>query len=322
MLVPPRSWGKTGIISLLTLVTLALGCAHRSLEQYSRSIGSGLPSRVEILSVPLFPQQDHYCGPTAMAMVLQWTGEAVTPGDLISEMFTPTQKGSLQPCLITAARRHKRLAYPIEGLEALLTELAAGHPVIVLQNLGLRWFPRWHYAVAIGYDLQKEVIILHSRRDSRRCMGWRLFRRTWKRGNYWGLVVLPIGRLPASADEDSYLKAVLGIEQAGQWAGAARAYKAALHHWHSSLGAFMGLGNCCYTAGDLVGAEQAFRQAAEAHPESGAAFNNLAHVLAELGRYGEAIEMATHAVALRGARASLYRRTLQEIQRLRKATCE
>jgi len=322
MPVPACRRCKLGTALFIILVTLAPGCAHRSLDRHSHSVGSGLPSRVEILSVPFFPQHGHCCGPAAMAMVLQWTGETVSPHNLAAEMFTPLQKGSLQPALITASRRHNRLAYPIKGPEALLTELAAGHPVIVLQNLGLRWLPQWHYAVSIGYDLQKKAIILHSGLESGRYMDWRLFSRTWKRGDDWGLVVLPIGRLPASADEQSYLKSVLGLEQAGQWAGAARAYKAAVEHWPSSLSALIGLGNCCYAAGNLAAAEQAFRQAVQVHPESGAAFNNLAHVLAESGRYAEAMEMATRALARGGTQTSLYRRTRQEIQRLRDAERE
>ena len=313
MPVPALNCGKTGIISLVLFVTLTLSCAHLSLEQYSLSV-PGLPRSVEIPSVPFYLQQDHYCGPAAMAMVLQWTGENLSPRDLVPEIFTPSRQGSLQPSLIAAARRHNRLAYPLQGLEALLTELAAGHPIIVLQNLGFQWVPRWHYSVSIGYDMAKDVVILNSGEKAGRHMDWTLFMRTWRRADYWGLVVLPPGQLPASADEHSYLKAVLGLEQAGQWQGAARAYSGALDRWHSSLGALMGLGNCRYRLGDLVGAEQAFRHAAKAHSDSGAAFNNLAHVLAEQGRYAEAIEMATRAVAIGGASKSLYLQTLREIR--------
>jgi tetratricopeptide (TPR) repeat protein len=311
--VPALSCGKTGVTSLVLFVTLTLGCAHLSPEQHSFSV-SGLPRSVEIPAVPFYPQQDHYCGPAAMAMVMQWTGENLSPRDLVPEIFTPSRQGSLQSALIAAARRHKRLAYPLQELEALLTELAAGHPVIVLQNLGLRWFPRWHYSVLIGYDRAKDVVILHSGEEAGRHMGWTLFVRTWSRAGYWGLLVLPAGQLPASADEHSYLKAVLGIEQAEHWEAAARAYSAALDRWHSSLGALMGLGNCRYRLGDLLGAEQSFRHAAKSHPDSGAAFNNLAHVLAEQGRYAEAVEMATRAIAIGGESQYLYRQTLREIQ--------
>jgi len=313
MPVPAIRCGKTGITFLVLFLTLTFSCAHFSHELNSLLV-SELPRSVEIPSVPFYPQEAYQCGPATMAMVLQWTKANVSPQDLIPKVFVPTKKGSLQTALISTARRYNRLAYPIKGVEALLKELAAGHPVIVLQNLGLQWFPRWHYSVPIGYNLAKGIVILHSGKEARRHMRWTLFMRTWKRADYWGLVVLPSGQLPVSADEQSYLSAVLGLEQARQFKGAAAAYTAALERWHSSLGALMGLGNCRYALGDLIGAEEAFRHAAEAHPQSGASFNNLAHVLAEQRRYPEALQMAIRAVDIGGPNKPMYIRTLQEIR--------
>jgi predicted Zn-dependent protease len=315
MPVPAYSCGKTGIISVVLFVTLTAGCAHLSPERYSLPV-SGYPRRVEIPSVPFCPQQDRYCGPAAMAMVLQWAAVTVSPEELVSEVFTPSRRGSLQSALVGAARRHNRLAHSIRGAEALLTELASGHPVLVLQNLGLSWLPRWHYALAIGYDTLKGVIILHSGKNRSRQVNWPLFIRTWRRAECWGLVVLPPGRLPASGEEHYYLRSALGLEQAGQWEGAALAYAAALRRWPSSLGALVGLGNCRYELGDLEGAERAFRRAIEAHSTSGEACNNLAHVLAEQGRYDEALQMAVRAVDIGGANKSLYLQTFREIQEM------
>ena len=307
---------KTGGGLLISIVlTMAASCAHLSQDLSSLS-GQGLPASVTLASVPFYPQQAYQCGPAALAMVLSWSKADVTPQELVPVLFTPVRKGTMQSALISAARSQNRLAYPIEGVDAFLQEIAAGHPVIVLQNLGFGWFPRWHYAVVIGYDFTKETVTLHSGKEPRRVINWELFLRTWKRAGHWGLVVLPTTQLPASAGEKSYLEAVLGLEQAGQWEGAFRAYTAALERWHHSLGAIMGLGNSHYAMGDLIMAEQVFRQATEFHPQSGAAFNNLAHVLAEQGRYPEAIQMARRAVYLGGANESLYRQTLYEIESL------
>lgn len=313
MPVPAIRCGKTGITILVIFLTLTVSCSHFSHELNSFSV-SALPRIVEIPSVPFHAHESYKCGPAAMAMLLQWSKANISPQELVPKVFVPAKRGSLQPTLISAARRYNRLAYPIKGIEALLKELTAGHPVIILQNLGLQWFPRWHYAVAIGYNLAKGIFILHSGKEPRRHMSWALFMRTWKRADYWGLLVLPPGHLPASADEQSYLSAVFGLEKARQFQGAAAAYSAALKRWQSSLGALMGLGNCRYALGDLINAEQAFRRAAEAHQTSGAACNNLAHVLADQGRYAEAIEMANHAVDIGGPEKPLYLRTLQKIQ--------
>jgi Tfp pilus assembly protein PilF len=75
----------------------------------------------------------------------------------------------------------------------------------------------------------------------------------------------------------------------------------------------MGLGNVEYALGDRAAAEYAFRRAAEAHPEAGAALNNWAHVLGELGRVEEAEAAARRAVALGGPTAAQAQKTLEEI---------
>ena len=307
-------WRKTGSGLLIFIVLiLTVSCAHLSNDLPSLS-DHDLPSRVTIPSVPFYPQQAYQCGPAALAMVLNWSQANVTQQELVQEVFTPTRQGTLQPALISAARRRNRLAYPIQDIHALLEELATGHPVIVLQNLGLGWVPRWHYAVLIGYDLINGTVTQHTGKDEAREVKWSLFERTWRRADYWGLVVLPTTKLPASADEKSYLNAVLGLEQTGKWEGAVRAYAAALQRWHCSLGALIGLGNSRYAMGNLIGAEQAFRHATEIHSQSGEAFNNLAHVLAEQGRSSEALKNARRAIAIGGPRESLYRQTLHEIK--------
>jgi hypothetical protein len=304
-----------GIVFILVALTMASSCTYLSQELPSLP-NQGMPVSVTITSVPFYPQQAYQCGPAALAMVLSWSQAKVTPQDLVPLLFTPARHGTMQPALISTTRSQNRLAYPIEGIDALLQEIAAGHPVIVLQNLGFGWFPRWHYAVVIGYDFTKKTVTLHSGKEPRRVINWELFVRTWKRAQNWGLVILPTTQLPASASEKSYLAAVLGLEQAEQWEGAFNAYTAALARWHQSLGAIMGLGNSHYAMGNLIMAEQAFRQATRLHPQSGAAFNNLAHVLADQGRYPEAIQMARQAVFLGGTNEPLYRQTLYEIELL------
>jgi DNA-binding XRE family transcriptional regulator len=50
------------------------------------------------------------------------------------------------------------------------------------------------------------------------------------------------------------------------------------------------------------------------HPRAGAAYNNLAQILMERGRYSESLEMARKAVSLGGPLQAVYRQTLQEIE--------
>ncbi|UCF83571.1 MAG: PA2778 family cysteine peptidase [Desulfobacteraceae bacterium] len=272
------------------------------------------PAEYEIDSIPFHPQKAYQCGPAALAMVLGWSGIMVDPDALAPKVFTPSRKGSLQSAMIGVARRQSRVAYPISSPNEMLTEVAAGHPVIVLQNLGLSWYPVWHYAVVIGYDLNQGIVILHSGVTSRKQLTLRVFENTWARSDHWGLLVLPPSRLPATAKEGRYISAVLGLEKARQRRAAVEGYKAALVRWPESLYALIGLGNSYYALGDLESAETAFREATRRSPNNGSAFNNLAQVLWEQGKKQEALEAARKAVSIGGPLATIYQKTLEEIQ--------
>jgi len=217
--------------------------------------------------------------------------------------------------MIGAARRHGRLAYVISSPEELLREVAAGHPVVVLQNLGLAWAPAWHYAVVIGYDLGADTVVLHSGETRCKTAGLRVFDNTWFRSGYWGLLTLPPGRLPATASEIPYLEAVLGLEKAEKWPQAAAGYRAATRKWPRNFSAHMGVGNAHYAMGDLQAAEHAFSKAVAMFPHEGAAFNNLAQVLFEQGKIEAALTAAEQAVRIGGPLSNSFQKTLREIER-------
>jgi hypothetical protein len=299
-------------ILIIGLIILS-GCATAPTKKWHQASGD-VPRRNELKEVPFFPQEEYQCGPASLAMVLAWGGLQIDADELTPQVYTPSLKGSLQPALITAARRHGRVAYPISGAGALLNEIAAGHPVIVMQNLGLSWAALWHYAVAIGYDLDKAIIILHSGITNRKTTPLNTFENTWARSQYWGLVVLPPDRLPATAEENSYVKAVMGLERARQWPAAAEGYQTLLSRWPRSFPAHIGLGNSYYAQGDLDSARKVLQKATVLYPEEGVAFNNLAHVLWKQGEKKEAIKAARRAVMLGGPHVEQYQKTLDEIQ--------
>lgn len=279
-------------------------------------IGStaGVPSRVELEAVPFHAQDDYQCGPAALAMVLEAGGKAIEPAALREQVYLPDRHGSLQLEMLAAGRRNGFVAIELPPEPAaLFAEIAAGNPVIVLQNLAFDWYPVWHYAVAIGYDLEAERITLRSGRERRVELPLGTFENTWRRSGHWAMLALPPGRLPASGTAADYVNAVARLEKAGQLDSAREAYRRALERWPANLVALMGLGNTAYQAGDLDVAEQAFRRAVEAHPGSTAAHNNLAQTLADLDRYDEALAEAREAVGLGGPLEDVSIRTLDAI---------
>jgi tetratricopeptide (TPR) repeat protein len=274
----------------------------------------GLPDRAELTAVPYFAQQSHQCGPAALAMALRAAGIAATPESLAPQVFLPQREGSLQAELLAGARRSGALAMSIpRHLPALLAEVAAGTPVIVLQNLGLDWMPRWHYAVVIGYDLAKEEILLRSGAESRQAMPLSTFEHTWRRGGYWGMVVLQPDRLPVTAEEATAVAAAVAFEKTNPPASARQAYQAALERWPGNAVRWIGLGNTAYAVGDRMAAAAAFRRATEENPGNAAAFNNLASILAEIGEFTAARRAAQVAVQLGGLWRDAATATLREI---------
>mgnify|MGYP001826219405 FL=1 len=295
------------------LLICLTGCAGLKKWELLQKTGN-LPPRFELKTVPFFPQKAYQCGPASLATVLNWSGLSVSPEELTDEVFTPLRKGSLQTALISAARRHGRIAYVSTGMDVIFSEVAAGHPVIILQNLGLSWYPVWHYSVVVGYNIPEKFVILRSGATARKIMASRVFEKTWARSHYWGLLILRPEQLPAIAKKDPFLEAVLGLEKARQFHAAILGYKTALTRWPQNLTALMGIGNCHYALGELKDAEAAFRETMRLHPKEGSALNNLAQILFEKGRNQEALEAAQKAVSLGGPLTDVYQKTLEEIQ--------
>jgi len=303
---------------------LTSGCATAPLQSDRLlQTAPAFPHPVELHEVPFFPQEQYHCGPAALAMVLNWTDVAATPEALAPQVYLPDRKGSLQLELLAAARRHGRVPYVLRPeLESVFAEVASGHPVLVLQNLGLSWYPKWHYAVVVGFDLSRSQIVLRSGLMRRHVLPLHVFERTWRRGNHWAMVVMPPSRLPHTAEPVRYLQAVAAMERLKLWREVAAAYTTAINRWPKNLAAQLGLGNTFYARGDLREAERILRQAVGDHPDSGVAFNNLAQVLAELGRFREAQNTARRAVDLGGPWLESYRETLQQIAARRRLMTE
>jgi tetratricopeptide (TPR) repeat protein len=235
-----------------------------------------LRERVELSAVPFIAQTPLHCGPASLAMVLRHIGRDVSAEQLAEAVFLPARGGTLQAEMLAGARRHDALAQRVPGrLEALLRELQAGHPVVVLQNLGLTIAPTWHYAVLIGYDRGRDELVLRSGLTERATLSLTTFEHTWARAGHWAMVALPPGELSATADERSAVDAAVAFERVAAPASAARAYGAMLRRWPGNLAAAIGLGHARLKLGDAAGAEAAWQRAAEQH-DSAAAWNNLA----------------------------------------------
>ena len=298
-------------------VALALlsGCASApQTKSVLRARPDELPRHASIDNVPFVEQTDNYCGPASMAMILAWAGRPASLEQLGSEMYTPGKKGTLQVDILTAARRHGLLALPVNNLKDILQEIAVGNPVLVFQNLAFSWYRQWHYAVAIGYDLDNETILLHSGHSASVSMALPRFERTFNLGGDWAIALLPPERLSGTADEFSHLQAVAALEQVGENRAAEVAYGRILKKWPNSLGALLGQGNARFALRDFTGALQALRAATRLNSAMSAAWHNLAFVYQALKKTAKAKAAARRALQLVEARHSTeYRESLDPI---------
>lgn len=253
----------------------------------------------ELTAVPFHPQEDYQCGPAALAMVMGASGLTIAPETLVPEVYLPARQGALLPELIAASRRHGRLAYRLEPeLGALRAALADGLPVLVLQNLGLSWAPRWHFAVVVGEDTARRELILRSGRQARQRLPVAVFDRTWARGERAALLVVAPGDVRPWMATDRVLRELAQLERLSQAQAAAEGYRRLLTREQAPAVAALGLGNALQSLGDGAGAEQAYRRATVLAPELAAAWHNWADLLLSQGRAAEALPLAERAVAL------------------------
>ncbi len=273
-----------------------------------------LPARVDLSgTTPFIAQDDYECGPAALAMLLQTAGKRVTVEQLKPQVFLPGRKGSLQTEMLVAVRRQGLPAYALlPRLDALLSELAAGHPVVVFQNLSLPIYPVWHYAVAVGYDRERQTVLLHSGTTRRQEVELSVFERTWARGDYWSMTALPLDQVPASLDGAQTGAALSALERLNAPA-ARRGYATALTRWPGEPVLLMGAGNTAYAAGDKSAAAKYYGRITDLRPDLPDAWNNLAQVLLEQGNRPKAAQAIQRAVELGGPRVDQYKALQRKI---------
>jgi len=270
---------------------------------------------IELKDVPFFAQQEFFCGPSTLAMVLNHSGEKTTPEALAELVYLPGRQGTLQLEMLAAPRRLGYLSYQIAPkLPALFDALNAGAPVVVLLNLSLPMAPMWHYAVVVGYEPESKNLILRSGTTERDLIPMATFLKLWERSGNWGFtVVRPADVPPSYVAAQNYLNSTVALERSNP-EKAGLAYQQGARTWPQEPWFHFGLGNLAFNAGNYVEAEQSYRKAVGVYPDLADAWNNLAEALIKLDRKSEARVAINKAIALGGNRVAVYKETAQKIQ--------
>jgi hypothetical protein len=280
----------SGLPACLALSVLLGGCAVNPPISLSELEPSG--AAPTSLDVPFFPQEEHQCGPAALATILVASGIDTSPAELVPQVYLPEREGSLQVELMSAARRQGRMPYVLSPEPAsIVAEIRAGRPVLVLQNLRVPSWPAWHYAVITGLDPSTNTFVLNSGVSRNLTTPAPRFLRTWNWAGRWAMVTLLPGEMPATAEAKRFFEAAAAFEAVAGAEDALPAWRSAARQWPRDPTPRLALGNSAYARGDLQEAVRHYAEGLSLQPDDPVLANNLATVLGEMGcpRAGERV---------------------------------
>ena len=206
-------------------VTALVGCAGSVAPEVKR-----LPERVE-LSGTFYRGEAYQSGPQVLASLLSQQGIVITPGLLEKPLHLPGAEDKLQQNLQNLAREYGMVVYPLDSnLPALLTQVAAGYPVMVRFSEGSAFWAEPRYAILSGYDRLKQKVLLRAGMNRRELMSFSSFESALEKSGGWAVLIQKPTQIPVAVDQQRWLKAADALAQAGQEREAAQARKALAAH--------------------------------------------------------------------------------------------
>ncbi|WP_232368971.1 PA2778 family cysteine peptidase [Alteromonas sp. BL110] len=242
----------------LSFLFLLSGCQSTPQADRLRQEGlASLPESHTIESVPFFPQEQFYCGPTTLSEVFGYYGKSTSPQEIAPKLFIPNKEGSLQLEMVSATRQFGFLPYTERGtLSSIMSLVKEDIPVIVFQNLSIQLIPQWHYAVVIGFDSDRGTVTLHTGLTPNHEMSLELFERTWARGNYWYLAPVPPKVTSSEMTPFTYVSAAYDMLKVGDKAQSLAFLKTASQTWPSYWLSYFLIANYYLEHPDIEGSDK------------------------------------------------------------------
>lgn len=267
-----------GLFFAALLALLLSACAGRgALQQMQTEWPEQLPRQAKLSQVPFYDNPSNHCGPASLAMLAGFHGQDVNFDELSEAMILPGKGGTLQLDIDRVSRQLGLAPYPLSGqFSDLLAHVAAGQPVLLFENLGLSWAPRWHYSVLIGYDLDRGQALLRSGNNAELWVSFYTLNNTWQRAGNWARVILPAEQAPLRVGVRQQLRVGLDLEQTRQPEAAAIIYQRLSSE--SALAA-LALANLRQQQGQYLASWPSYSQSLELEPTHSASWNNFGHAL-------------------------------------------
>ncbi|WP_147822437.1 C39 family peptidase [Salidesulfovibrio onnuriiensis] len=180
-MIRPRS-----IATMLGLLCLLAGCAAaKPTVQAPTGIGSNM-----VANVPFHPQEDHQCGPSSLAMVLNHAGDNVTPEEIAQSIFRKNIRGTVSLDMALYPRnRGFNSRFGKGDPQGLVQAVDANKPAVVMVNQGFAMARKLHYMVVTGYT--PDFVVVNSGRERNKRIAWDEFLTQWRDTGFWMLTVQP-----------------------------------------------------------------------------------------------------------------------------------
>ena len=145
---------------------------------------------VQIQGVRFIKQKDKFCGPAAMATVLDYYGNTQTQEEIADRVYTPKLNGALISDMENYAREQGYQVVTVNGdIEAIKSNIDGGTPLILLVDKGKWKVSVPHYYVVYGYSREGEILILHTGDKSEQEIAYDYLEKQWKKMNRLMLVI-------------------------------------------------------------------------------------------------------------------------------------
>jgi ABC-type bacteriocin/lantibiotic exporter with double-glycine peptidase domain len=176
--------------SLVLLLICLLILSPCSKETINPENLSSINSAKIIKNVPFVKQKDKFCGPAAMASVMNFYGQNVNQDQIAKEVYSPDLKGALISDMENFAREMGYDASTINGDENTLISLVdEGIPSIILVDLGIWVVSVPHYYVVYGYNKSNETFIINTGFTPNKEIKFKDLDKEWEKMNRLMLIV-------------------------------------------------------------------------------------------------------------------------------------
>lgn len=268
---------------LVVAVTLFGGCASSQKLDSLIDPEDALIQRSVRNDIPFIPQEARMCGPTVLQMLAIDLQQETDFQTLRKMSFNEREQGTFKSDFLSASRRIGLAPYRVDSLNELIQLSAEGHPVVVFQNLGLPSSPQWHYALVVGYDLDRNEVLLHSGTTAYQRMSFPRFLKAWDWGGSWAYQLARPADFPDRASFEEALDNAIVFDELAMLDQALEIYESMKFRWPDRFEPYLGSANVHFFLKDFESAVQDLERAIARNPRIPALYFNLAVIHFERG---------------------------------------